>query len=108
MSLTSDEILCEACKDLFSDHRKEKLGRWYTLHETGDSFRQALDLSCALCARLYISGNHNDTWNETDLSLWTPITYSESYSLLGEIKWSISFEMNGKSVSMIIRPFDSM
>jgi hypothetical protein len=82
MSLSSDEILCEACRNLFADERYNERRNWYTQHETADSFKQALDLSCALCSRLYIALNLDGEYDEVGLSSVTPIVYRKHNALI--------------------------
>jgi hypothetical protein len=54
MSLTSSEILCEACLDLLGKHRFDQKTGHYTHHSSADTFDQALKLRCAICIRIYM------------------------------------------------------
>jgi hypothetical protein len=65
MPLTSDEILCEACSDLFGEGRYNSKTRSYTHHANAEAIKQALELACAICTRLcmYFQINSDDrTW----------------------------------------------
>ena len=83
MPATSAETLCEACQDLFSGERYDERNRIYQHHETTAAFRQALDLSCAICIRIWITFSCRtyqknisfDTMDHEELERFTPITY---------------------------------
>jgi hypothetical protein len=112
MPLTSYEDLCEACLELFSGDRYDRKTYRFTHHETAGSFGQALDLSCALCIRLYMAWNGGDTYDRSDLSLPVPITYDCIRSVTlpgGRSGWTLRF-LTGRSypTQMTILPLDGM
>ncbi|OAL00739.1 hypothetical protein IQ06DRAFT_148520 [Phaeosphaeriaceae sp. SRC1lsM3a] len=55
MPARSLEILCEACQDLFSENRYNAVKRIYLHHHTTVAFRNALEMQCAICTRIWIT-----------------------------------------------------
>jgi hypothetical protein len=96
MPATSDEILCEACQDLFGEERYDTRTRLYEHHRTPAAFRKAVCLPCSLCVRLwiYLRRWHHDRFEQLAQSDWTefdrqtPITYDipKRFKLPGEYK----------------------
>lgn len=83
MPATSTETLCEACQDLFSEERYDERNRIYLHHQTTAAFRQALDLPCAICIRIWINFSRRtyqknipfDAIDQEEFERFTPITY---------------------------------
>ncbi|KAH7401041.1 heterokaryon incompatibility protein-domain-containing protein, partial [Phaeosphaeria sp. MPI-PUGE-AT-0046c] len=83
MPANSVEILCEACENLFSEDRYNEAKRVYQHHPTTVAFRQALEISCAICVRIWITFSRRtyktikpfDTIDGDEFECFTPITY---------------------------------
>jgi hypothetical protein len=94
MPLTSAEVLCEACLDLFGEDRYDLMTEHYRHHDTAEAFSRALELPCALCTRiLFFHPRYLDDEVVTSIADFVPLVYMIKYANQGDMYY-MQFETN--------------